>query len=209
MKIRQTTMLMYWLFLVLAIVIFYATLSILRTTPAHANLLVFSKLKTLSKISSSLVEFFIAAPFFYYCSYKKPGTKLLFCSIIWNCFGLVFLALATTHAAMIYLIKVRNLGIAEQAWNRPAIFFAIAALAILAIYKVVWIYCCIKLRKYNFKWADDRVKNNTVYQNRLNQMKEVENMNMLDAIYSASVQEFPELEKYLTQAYEKKKAQLI
>jgi len=178
----------------------------LRAPPSYASISVLSKLKALQE-SSSFLEFIIVFPLFYFCSYKKPGTKLLFCSILWSPVCIVIMTVFILSALSIYF-EVRNMEIAERVWNLRAIYFVMGALIFMLLWRIGWLYYCVQLRKYNLKLAPQQVWQNLTYRACLDQFQEINDMEKLEFFYSSSIEKFPQIEKYLTQAFKSKKSQL-
>ncbi len=206
MNIRRAWLVMLWISVISCIVIFVVTTLFLAEPPTYASKLVLSKLKALNE-SSSFIEYLIVFPIFYFCSYKQPGTKLLFCSILWSYICIAILSIATFGALLIYF-DVRNMELIERAWNLRAISFALGALAFMTLWRIGWLYCCVQLRKYNLKFAPQEVWLNPTYRERLDQFQAINDMEKLEVFYSSTVRDFPEIEKYLTAAFRRQKSHL-
>ncbi len=200
-NVRRSWLVMLWVYSISSIVIFFITALYIREAPSYASKAVLSKLNVLNE-SSFFIELFIAFPVFYFCNYKKPGTKLLFCSVIWSYISIVALTVLTFSALAIYY-KVRNLGLVERAWNVQAICFVIAVLVFMTLWRTGWLYLCTQLRKQNLKLGYQQVYQNETYKARLDRIEEINNIEKLNAFYSSCVREFPKIEKFLTAAFKR------
>ncbi|MCH9633482.1 MAG: hypothetical protein S4CHLAM7_02070 [Chlamydiae bacterium] len=210
MNIKRAWLAMLWIGVISSIAIFVVATFFLGASPTYASIVVLSKLKALKPNSSFIkliIEIIIAVPISYFCSYKKPGTKLLFCSILWSCICIATLLMAIFSALSIFF-EVRNMELLKQGWNLRAICFVMGALTFTTLWRIGWLYCCVKLRKYNFKLRYQQVWQNPTYKEYLDRFQKINDMEKLRVFYSFTVRECPEIEKFLTCAFKKKESQL-
>lgn len=212
LRIKRTWLLMLFLmpvFFLVCFVVFVVNYESTISSGVQGDVI-----KKLSSIDKRILKFFFAI-FVYvflmlYFSYKKQGTVLLFLSV---CGGILGVALFICDIPQLYQLfmilsdlqnSVDVSSIGTVSFLKYVLFFRFSTLFIT----IGWSICCYKLRLLNFKQRFNKVMANEVYSSIFLVLEKISELKELDDFYAKNVRQHPEIEKFLTERYKKKKHEL-
>lgn len=202
MNIRRIWLIMLLIYLILCIPIEMAITSFIKSSPSYGSKFLLSSLNLLDQ-SFVFILLIIGFLLFYFCSYRKPGTKLLFFAIVWSSTCIPILVYRFLLFCSYYAIN--NMNSFEGDWNLRAASFLMGLLAFQTLWELGWLYFSIQLRKYNFNLAYEKTYQNPTYKEHLDQLLAINNIDKLKALYSSKVKEFPEIKNVLAYSFKRRK----
>lgn len=207
--IRKSWLTQLWLGVLLFAVFFFVSFYLLKIAPQHPSKFVLSKLNAIQESTSSFIEgLIIVLPFFYFCNYKKTGTRLLTGTIIWSYFAIAVLSWFLFGAVLFYL-KLRQLQAPGLSWHLWAMRFTIVFSIVEITRRAIWLRSSKKMKRLNILLQLTELAESPTYKAIVDRFDEITDMDELTQFYSSSVRKHPEIEKNLTTYFREKKDRLV
>lgn len=158
----------------------------------------------------SIIYLFLFIPPLVYFSYIKHGTFLLLLVLGVGFFNIFRFALTIPeiYERFKMLSEYQNAVDVNAKWLLSFVKYQLFINFLWFGSYVAWVFYCYKLRLLNYKKRFNKAMANETYRNLFEALEKITEPKLLDHFYGKYVKAYPEMEKFLTKEYRKRKSEL-